>query len=155
HCNWDIPMEFGKIKHSLLYDVKNGGCKGQNRILLKEYVKIGIFRGIFRCSDFNCRNVLVGCDASYLPQYLVSIDEGDIGKRLDIIGKREKWLVDALNNDKTIINEILEELSYQPNIIMCLEKMEKYKFSQELINEVENNWKNLKQDLEAEGVEFE
>ena len=36
----------------------------------------------------------------------------------------------------------------------CLETMRKYKFSQELINEVENNWKNLKQDLEAEGVEF-
>jgi len=155
NCNWDIPMEIGVIKHSLVYGCKNGGNIGQNKALFKELVKIGVYRGIFRCSDFNCRNVLVGLEDQYSQQYLVSIDEGDIGKRLDIIGKREKWLVDALNNDKTIINEILEELSYQPNIIMCLEKMEKYKFSQELINEVENNWKNLKQDLEAEGVEFE
>ena len=33
--------------------------------------------------------------------------------------------------------------------------MEKYKFSKELQDEVENNWKNLRKDLEAEGVEFE
>ena len=86
---------------------------------------------------------------------LVSIDEGDIGKRLDIIGGREKWLIGALNNDKTIINEILNELTYDhTKIIMSLEMMERYKFGFELINEVENNWKNLKSDLEKEGVEF-
>ena len=79
HCNWKVPMEIGVIKHSF------PGVRRQ----LKEFVKIGVFRGIFRCSDFNCRNVLVGCEKSYLQQYFVSIDEGDIGKRLDIIGKRE------------------------------------------------------------------
>ena len=47
------------------------------------------------------------------------------------------------------------ELSYQASVIMCLEKMEKYKFGIELRNEVENNWKNLRKDLEAEGVEFD
>jgi hypothetical protein len=99
--------------------------------------------------------VLVGCEKSYLPGYFVSIDEGDIGKRLDIIGKRETWLINKLNEDKTIINEILEELSNQANVIMCLEKMEKYKFGIELRNEVENNWKNLRKDLEAEGIEFD
>ena len=35
--------------------------------------------------------------------------KGDIGKRLDIIGGREKWLIGALNKDKTIINEIRDE----------------------------------------------
>ena len=84
------------------------------------------------------------------------IDEGDIGKRLDILGGRERWIIDGLNADKTIINEILVELSNnQASVIMCLEKMEKYKFSRELQDEVENNWKNLRKDLEAEGVEFE
>ena len=37
---------------------------------------------------------------------------------------------------------------------MSLEEMERYKFGFELINEVENNWKNLRKDLESEGVEF-
>ena len=60
-----------------------------------------------------------------------------------------------MNKDKTIINEILNELTYDhTKIIMSLEEMERYKFGFELINEVENNWKNLKSDLEKEGVEF-
>ena len=156
NCMWKVPMEFGVIKHSIVYGVKNGGNVGKNKELFKEFVKIGVYRGIFRCSDFNSRNVLVGLEADpCAKQYLVSIDEGDIGKRLDILGAKEKWIIEGLNQDKTIINEILEELSYQPHIIQCLEKMEKYKFSLELINEVESNWKNLKQDLEDEGVLFQ
>ena len=148
HCNWKVPMEISVIKHSF----QNGECRRH----LKEFAKIGVFRGIFRCSDFNCRNVLVGCDKSYLADYFVSIDEGDIGKRLDIIGKRERWLIKALNKDKTIINEILNELTYDhTKIIMSLEEMERYKFKRILIDEVENNWKNLRKDLEAEGVLFE
>jgi len=147
HCNWKVPMEIGDIKHSF----QNGECRRH----LKEFAKIGVFRGIFRCSDFNCRNVLVGCDKSYLADYFVSIDEGDIGKRLDIIGKRERWLIKALNKDKAIINEILTELTYDhTKIIMSLEEMERYKFKRVLIDEVENNWKNLRKDLEAEGVSF-
>jgi len=132
--------EIGKHKKRMLADRK----------LLKEFAKIGAFRGIFRVSDFNGRNVLTKGEDK-----LVSIDEGDIGKRLDIIGGREKWLIGALNKDKTIINEILNELTYQhTKIIMSLEMMERYKFGFELINEVENNWKNLKSDLIKEGIEF-
>jgi len=148
NCNWKVPMEIGNIKHSF----QNGECRRH----LKEFAKIGVFRGIFRCSDFNCRNVLVGCDKSYLADYFVSIDEGDIGKRLDIIGKRESWLIKALNKDTTIINEILDELTLDhTKIIMSLEEMERYKFKRILIDEVENNWKNLKKDLEAEGILFD
>ena len=148
HCNWKVPMEISVIKHSF----QNGECRRH----LKEFAKIGVFRGIFRCSDFNCRNVLVGCDKSYLADYFVSIDEGDIGKRLDIIGKRETWLIKALNKDKTIINEILNELTYDhTKIIMSLEEMERYKFKRILIDEVENNWKNLRKDLEKEGILFD
>ena len=111
HCMWKIPMEIGEIKHSLVYGVENGGNVGQNRALFKEFVKIGVYRGIFRCSDFNCRNVLVGLVDQLSKQYLVSIDEGDIGKRLDILGGRERWIIDGLNADKTLINEILNELN--------------------------------------------
>ena len=130
--------EIGKKKKELLND----------RSMLKEFVKIGVFRGIFRVSDFNGRNVLIKDDSK-----LVSIDEGDIGKRLDIIGGRERWLIKALNKDKTIINEIINELRCG-NILSCLDDMERYKFGLGLIEEVENNWKNLKKDLEEEGIEF-
>ena len=154
NCNWDIPMEIGVIKHSLVYGCENGGNIGQNKALFKELVKIGVYRGIFRCSDFNCRNVLVGLEDQYSQQYLVSIDEGDIGKRLDIIGKREKWLIQGLNGDKTVINEILDELTADLKCNFVLNKMKEYKFSNDLCNEIINNWNNLRKDLEAEGVEF-
>jgi len=136
-------IEVGKMKKEML----------SNRKMLKEFVKIGVFRGIFRASDFNGRNVLIKEGNK-----LVSIDEGDIGKRLDIIGGREKWLIGALNKDKSIIKEILEEINYAwDKEYDCLiwSIMADYNFSKELIDEVTNNYKNLKNDLEKEGVEFE
>ena len=61
-----------------------------------------------------------------------------------------------MNKDKTIINEILNELTYDhTKIIMSLEQMERYKFKRILIDEVENNWKNLRKDLEKEGILFD
>ena len=141
NCMWKVPMEIGEIKHSLVYGVENGGNIGRNKALFKEFVKIGVYRGIFRCSDFNCRNVLVGLeDDPCAKQYLVSIDEGDIGKRLDILGKREKWLVDGLNADKRVINEILNELS-AGSPLYVINKMKKYKFSDDLCKVI-NNWNN-------------
>ena len=122
--------------------------------MFKEFVKIGVYRGIFRCSDFNCRNVLVGLVDQLSKQYLVSIDEGDIGKRLDILGGREKWIVDGLNGDKRVINEILQELS-AGSALFVINKMKQYKFGDDLCKEVINNWNNLRKDLEAEGVLFE
>ena len=152
HCNSKVPLEVGKIKHSF----KDGHCRRH----LKEFVKIGVFRGIFRVSDFNGRNVLVGCEKSYLPQYFVSIDEGEMGCRVDILGRREKWLVKALNMDKTIIKEIMSELfsvelPFVKSMEFISEKMREYKFSYEMVKEVSRNFKNLVVDLKSEGVEFD
>ena len=155
NCMCKVPMEIGAIKHTLVSGAKNCGNIGESRALFKELVKIGVYRGIFRCSDFNCRNVLVGLEDQLSSKYLVSIDEGDIGKRLDILGRREKWLVDGLNADKTIINEILDELNSNGKMEFVLHKMKEYKFGNELCNEVMDNWNNLRKDLEAEGVLFE
>lgn len=135
-------IEVGKMKKEVL----------GSRKLLKEFIKIGVFRGIFRVSDFNGRNVLLkGKDE------LVSIDEGDIGKRLEILGKREKWLALALNKDKTIINEIIAELNsdWIKHCELVKDIMRKYMFSEELFAEVCKNWENLVNDLKLEGVEFE
>jgi hypothetical protein len=134
-------IEVGKMKADIL----------KSRKLLKEFAKIGVFRGMFRVSDFNGRNVLLKNNDE-----LVSIDEGDIGKRLDIIGGREKWLIGALNKDKTIINEI-RGVCFETvgKCGLVVQKMKEYKFSDELCHEVIKNWCNLRKDLEAEGVEFE
>ena len=133
-------VEIGKVKEML-----------KDRKMLKEFVKIGVFRGIFRVSDFNGRNVLINEIRNEIK--LVSIDEGDIGKRLDIIGGREKWLIKALNKDKSIINEIINEVN-AVSPLYVVNKMKKYKFSDDLCKEVINNWNNLRKDLESEGVEF-
>ena len=135
-----------------------GAWKGmmlENRKLLKEFVKIGVFRGIFRVSDFNGRNVLMKGVGK-----LVSIDEGDIGKRVDILGGhgKHKWLIKALNEDTSIIKEILEEINNawdEEYDCLVWSIMADYNFSKELIHEVTNNYKNLKRDLESEGVEFD
>jgi hypothetical protein len=148
YCVMDkiVPgIEIGKRKKEML----------ENRKMLKEFVKIGVFRGILRVSDFNGRNVLIknGLDNNV---ELVSIDEGDIGKRLDIIGGREKWLIDEINKDKSIINEIINELKMdEDKVKFVVEKMKEYKFGDGLYDEVKNNWVNLKKDLESEGIEFE
>jgi len=144
HCNWKVPMELTVIKHSFPIV----------RRQLKEFVKIGVFRGIFRCSDFNCRNVLVGCDKSYLQEYFVSIDEGDIGKRLDILGKKDRWVVQALNKDKSIIKEIIDEVLGK-NETLIWNTMKKYCFSDDLCYEVKDNMKKLIYDLQQEGVVVE
>ena len=156
YCVMDkiVPgIEIGKKKADLL----------ESRKLLKEFVKIGVFRGIFRVSDFNGRNVLIKVgkllDSGSYSSELVSIDEGDIGKRVDILGGRERWLIEALNKDKTIINEILYEINESAKIFenkgMAVDILEKYKFSDELIKEIGKNFDNLKIDLENEGIKFE
>ena len=122
----------------------------KNKEILKELVKIAIVRGIFRVSDFNLKNILVNGDK------MVSIDEGDIGKRVGIIGGRNKWIIEELNKDKTIINNIFEILS---TVIYLKKKliettMREYKFCDELIEEVFKNFKNLKKDLMKEGIKF-
>ena len=120
----------------------------RERVLFKEFVKIGVVRGIFRVSDFNMRNVLVNEKGG-----LVSIDEGDIGKRLNIIGGREKWMVNRMNEDKSIVNEILKEVM-EVDEKKVYEKMMKYNFNEKLWEEVKRNWKNVKEDLIKEGILF-
>ena len=84
---------------------------------------------------------------------MVSIDEGDIGKRLDIIGGREKWIINGLNIDKEIIKDILNELKKTiDRADYVIKIMKKYKFSDELCDEVMNNWINLKR-FEKEGID--
>ena len=61
---------------------------------------------------------------------------------MDILGGREKWLVEALNQDKSIIKEIIDEVLGK-NETLNWKKMKKYCFSDDLCYEVNDNMKNL------------
>jgi len=161
--NWQKKIVDEKVVYCVMNKVSDHKTSKEikqlilgDRKYLMQFAKIGVVRGIFRVSDFNTRNAMVDSEGDF-----VSIDEGDIGKRLDIIGGREKWLIKALNKDKTIINEILDELkgldgAFDADALGTVHKiMEKYKFSFGLSTEIEENWENLKKDLESEGVLFD
>jgi len=158
--NWEMEYIDIKKEEPIVYCVMNkvGVHKNSKEIkklilsdrkYLRQFAKIGIVRGIFRVSDFNIRNIMVDGEGDF-----VSIDEGEIGTRLDIIGGREKWLIKRLNKDKKIINEIVNEVDGHLKKEIVIKKMVEYKFSDELCGEVLNNWKNLYNDLKSEGVEF-
>ena len=87
--------------------------------------------------------------------FLALVKEEKLAKLETKFDPESRKLLIKLDN-KIVINEILNELTYDhTKIIMSLEEMERYKFKRILIDEVENNWKNLRKDLEAEGVLFE
>jgi hypothetical protein len=158
--NWEkVFIKKGEepVIYCIMDKVNPGEEIGKNKNLfktrkfLKEYIKIGVFRGIFRVSDFNKRNVLVKVEKD--EKKLVSIDEGDIGKRLDILGIKESGLIKELNKDKTIISEIMNEIE-EVGCDFCIEKMREYKFNEHMVKEIINNFKNLREDLVKEGVCF-
>ena len=99
-------------------------------------------------SDFNLKNVLID------GVKLVSIDEGDIGKRVGIIGGRNKWLVGEMNKKIGLCKGVLADIN--SNKVEKLEfikrEMGDFNFSTELIQEVEKNWRNIEKDLESEGL---
>ena len=120
-----------------------------NRTMLKDVAKIAIVRGIFRVSDFTLRNILFDTD-----DCLVSIDEGNIGKRASIVGGRNRWLVTELNKDRSIIAEVLDDVRKDAEDKMRLvrKSMLNWGFAEEQVNGVERNFERLKVDLRAEGV---
>jgi hypothetical protein len=115
----------------------------ENKNNLIEIAKIAIFRGIFRVTDFNLRNILVDNNGS-----LVSIDEGDIGKKQNIFGNKwiKKYLTyDIVNNAYTdIINNKVEKQKFIINI------MKKFNYSKIIIDKVINNYDNLENDIKQE-----
>ena len=155
--NWNKIMakENERVVYCLMKKIGNGEnisqYKNKKKLLMKkevakEIAKIAMFRGIFRVTDFNMRNILLENDET-----LVSIDEGDIGKRKSIFGAREKWLKTYLNN------EIMQD-AYNDIIMKKEEKkkeikkwMEKYDYDNNIIDKVLLHYDNLEIDLKKEG----
>ena len=154
--NWRKVMTGGeKVVYCLMRKIGDGGNFSENKDkkkllenqeVLKEIAKIAMFRGIFRVTDFNLRNILIDNDGS-----LVSIDEGEIGKRKSIFGGREKWLKKHLTN--AIMNEAYSDIwndHWGKKAEIC-RQMKKFGYSENTIDEVELNYDNLDDDLKIEG----
>jgi len=131
--------EIGEYKN----DLKN------RRDMLYEFIKIGIYRFIFKVTDFNVRNVLVDKN-----NRLISIDEGSIGKRKDIWGNKNKRYVKMLLDiggkeliDK-MVNELYENMEERKEKI--IEMLKKYNFGVKIVEDVISNYDNLRKDVENE-----
>ena len=105
----------------------------KDRINMKELVKIGLFRGIFKVTDFNLTNVLGDEKGN-----LWSIDEHQIGVRKNIFGRKCGWVK---NITKKMVDEALEDImcNYEVKMRKIVEKMTHYKFKRELIVECGKN----------------
>ena len=110
----------------------------KDRIDMNELVKIGLFRSIFRATDFNLTNVL-GDEIGNL----WSIDEHQIGARKNIFGKKCSWVKDIT---KEMVDEALEDLmeNYDDKLYAIVEKMVEYQFGKTAIEECGKNYKRLK-----------
>ena len=154
--NWRKVMTGDeKIVYCLMRKIGNGGNFSENKDkkkllenqeVLKEIAKIAMFRGIFRVTDFNLRNILIDTDGS-----LVSIDEGDIGKRKSIFGGRDKWMKKYLTS--AILTEAYLDIwddHWGKKAEIC-RLMKMFGYSEETIDQVELNYDNLDDDLKSEG----
>lgn len=143
---WEGNMKF--IEEDVVYLVMNNfenvGSLVKNKNVLKEskneFLKIMMFRGIFRVSDGNMSNCLVGKDGK-----LVSIDENNIGNRKNILNMKFNYN-DYENND---YNKVLKDLRENCDIKIIEIKlvMKKYGFGEDMINVVLKNYDNLEEDI--------
>ena len=114
--------------------------------VMREFVKIGLYRGIFRVSDFHARNVLIEEDR------LFSIDEHCVGKRETIFDTRL-----AKRMQKLITKEVVDGIFADWSKLMEIEiiqliktKMKEYQFDTEMTYKVIRNYKYLKSDAYTE-----
>ena len=114
-----------------------------NKTMLKEFIKIGLFRGIFRVTDFNPRNVLVDRNND-----LFSIDEGSMGQREKIIGHNNVRFIKKYATE-AFIREILSEINSnkQKKKEAIAKEMSAYKFSGTKIKEVFEWYNRLENNL--------
>jgi hypothetical protein len=102
-----IYLMMNKFDGEMLRDRKKNWYN--NKKMRREYVKIGLFRGIFRVTDFNELNVLINDKDEML-----SIDEMLIGKKKNILGNMSSELKDKLMDDylKDDLKEVFDELNF-------------------------------------------
>jgi hypothetical protein len=148
--SWVNNMKMVKHKSSPVYlimnNFENEGTLVGNDLrdsddgVMMQYLKIILFRGIFRITDGNYTNVLINKSKE-----LCSIDENNIGKRVKIFDKKFRIKNYSFDDFDFILNSIhnnkLEKIEHIEKI------MNKYKFEKSVIDSVINNFLNLRTDI--------
>ena len=107
--------------------------------ILKECIKIRLFDGLFRSSDNNMRNILIDKDGE-----LLSIDEGDIFGKRDLVFNHNDWC-QKKNVSDNILNSVINNIISEKNmkIVLIEKKMNEYGFSDK-IDEFKDRFDNYK-----------
>lgn len=105
-----------------------------------DFMKIGLYRGIFGVSDFSATNIMVRADGN-----LISIDEhGMLGNRARIIGEHNGKIY---RTNAHFLPQIWKELyeAQSAREIFLRQRMSKYDYSEEEIEAVLNRYRNLRE----------
>ena len=147
---WEGNMEYvgGRFVYLVMNRFDNVGSLSRNKEFLEsrsvrmEYLKILLYRGIFRVSDSNKTNVLVNCRGE-----LMSIDENNIGKRDCILDRKYKFNFGEYSLEE--YGEVLEDLmcNMEDKICVIEDVMYKYGFSRKMVEGVVCNFRNLEVDV--------
>lgn len=157
---WENNWHAVKMSHPIIYsrmrEVGNGKMLQHCKELLQEdkcvgeLLKIGLFRGIFRVTDFCLRNILVDTDGIF-----VSIDEHDLGKRKTIFGTREKHLISQINHSDLTAVVLADVMSNKTDKLRVIKtQMRLHGFSDEEFANVAHNFEELEDTIRSEGLKW-
>lgn len=117
----------------------------KNQLLMLEYSKIGLVRGIFSVSDFNRRNVFIRSDFS-----LISLDEHDMGgKRNSIFNMKSSDVLHFFQERPDLLHDLCMEL-HRVDFNECKSRMQMFQMNESVIQDAEFNFKNIKTLVEKE-----
>jgi len=127
------------------YRRKNGEKSLTDKIM-REYVKIGCWRGIFMVSDFNVTNVFINENTGEL----VSMDEHDMGgKRTEIFGsKNKKYLLKYKDSIDSILDDLMSNYEEKKEWIKRI--VSEYNYDENIYNMIINNFDSLRDRVYAE-----
>lgn len=154
--NWHAVKVSKPVIYSRMREIGEGTMLQHRKELLQDPERVGdllriaLFRGILRVTDFCLRNVLIDNDDSF-----VSIDEHDLGKRKTVFGTREKHLVSLINNSDqvgSIVAEVMSDKAEKLRVIKT--QMRLHGFSDEEFAKVAHNFEDLEDTIRAEGLEW-
>jgi hypothetical protein len=137
--NWKFVEKENIVYSMMSYipGVRFNHSKNITRELELEYMKIGLFRGIFMVSDFNVTNVFE------LEGKLYSIDEHDIlGKRVNMIAQKN---MRYYKRNEIALEGIFEDLfnDKEKKLEMVMEKLSAFKYER-FIDRIVINYDNLR-----------
>lgn len=147
---WKDNMKYieGEYIYLVMNRFDNIGSLSNNKEYWKdknvrlEYLKILLYRSIFRVSDSNKTNVLINNKG-----VLMSIDENNIGKRDCILSKKYKFSFKdyKMKDYDIVLDDLMNNMDNKIDIIKNI--MIKYDFNTNMIDNVIYNYKNLKIDV--------